>query len=216
MGKFAVFLLLFAGAGWSASDEDAIQSSFVKPWVEALRSKDPARLERFIHPAVRACINFETKPFFENILEHEAQSPASGAYKVAKLAPMKAPPPTFLPSDDVHYPVQATYELQLEFEHSNISLIRFLAPDKGSWYEVYPCPNDKGMALFRQKIAESAEQEKKTAQLLAGLKDPLRGELKQLLQHQQKMDAIKKYQQATKVDLTTAVRVVNALQKQTP
>jgi len=60
---------------------------------------------------------------------------------------------------------------------------------------------------------EAAEQKKKAAQLLADLKDPLRSELTDLLRRQQKMDAVKKYQQAAGLDLTTAVAVINALQQ---
>jgi hypothetical protein len=47
------------------------------------------------------------------------------------------------------------------------------------------------------------------------LKDPLHGELRDLLRRQEKFDAIKKYQAAASVDLTTTVMVINALQKST-
>jgi hypothetical protein len=59
----------------------------------------------------------------------------------------------------------------------------------------------------------AVEQEKKVAPLLATLKDPLRAELKDLLRRHLKFDAIKKYQAAARVDLTTAVTVINALEK---
>ena len=58
-------------------------------------------------------------------------------------------------------------------------------------------------------------EEKKAAQLLATLKDPLRAELTDLLRRQLKFDAIKKYQAAASVDLSTAAMVINALQKST-
>ena len=66
---------------------------------------------------------------------------------------------------------------------------------------------------MRQQLVEAAEQKKRAAQLLADLKDPLRSELTDLLRREQKIDAIKKYQQAAGVDLTTAVGVINALQQ---
>ncbi len=213
MGKLAVLFALAAASAFAASDDAAIQSTFVKPWVEALRSKDKARLERFLHPAVRACINPGTKDFFGDIVEHEAQFDVSGPYRLIKMEPMRQAAPTFLPAEDVQYPVQPTYEVNIEFEQRNLVFTRFLAPANGSWFVVFPCPNEKGIAYLREQRKEGDEQKKKAAQLLAELKDPLRGELREFLGRQQKIDAIKKYQAATKADLTTAVMVINALQE---
>jgi len=214
MGKLAI---LFALAAWSAfaatADEDAIQNTFVKPWIEAARSGDKARIEQFLHPVVRACINASTKDYFDFGLDNEARAVAAGPYRVTKLAPLQGPPPAFLPEDGFPYPVRPTYEVQIEFEKSTLLSIHFVAPANGSWFDVFPCPNEKGMAFIRQQLVEAAEQKKKAAQLLADLKDPLRSELTDLLRRQQKMDAVKKYQQAAGLDLTTAVAVINALQQ---
>jgi hypothetical protein len=213
MGKLAVLFALAAVGAFAASDDAAIQSTFVKPWVEAIRSKDTARLGRFLHPAVRACINPATKDFFDDIVEKEAHSDVSGPYRVTKIEPMRQAAPTFLPAEDVQYPVQPTYEVNIEFEQINFGFVRFLAPSNGSWFEVFPCPNEKGIAYIRELQKQGAQREKKAARLLLELKEPLRGELKDLLRRQEKFDAIKKYQAAASVDLTTAVSVINALQK---
>ncbi len=222
MGRFGILLALvltsaaasgFAASASAASDEAAIQNTFVKPWIAAMQSKDKAAMERLYHPAVRACMNPATKEFFDFVLEREVQDAAAGAYHVAKITPMQQPAPTFLPEEDVKYPVRPAYEVQIAVEHSDLTYIRFLAPANGSWYEVYPCPNQKGMAYLREQQKEGAEQRKKVAQLAAGLKDPLRSELKDLLRQERKIDAVKKYQAAASVDLTTAVLVMDALQK---
>ncbi len=92
----------------------------------------------------------------------------------------------------------------------------YLAPSNGSWFKVLECPDESGMAYFRNKLAADAVQQKKATQLLAGLKDPLRGELRDLLRQHLKFDAIKKYQAATGAELTTAVMVMNALEKVNP
>jgi hypothetical protein len=212
MGKLAVLLAIMASSGFTASDEDAIQNTFVMPWIEAARSGDKARIEQFLHPRVRACINASTKEYFDFGLDNEVRAVGAGPYLVTKVAPLKGPPPAFLPEDGFPYPVQATYEVQIEFEKGSLLSIHFLAPANGSWFEVFPCPNEKGMAFMRQQLVEWAEQKTRAAQLLAGLKDPLRSELTDLLRREQKMDAIKKYQQAAGVDLTTAVAVINGLQ----
>jgi hypothetical protein len=215
MRKLAVAIALLASSAWAASDDAAIQSTFIKPWVEAIRSEDQARVARFLHPAVRACINPGTKEYFDFTFQQEAHSGVSGPYHVTKLEPMRQAAPTFLPAEDVQYPVQPTYEVDIQFDQNNYVFTRFLAPSNGSWFEVFPCPNEKGVAYLREQRRVAVEKEKKVAPLLATLKDPLRAELKDLLRRQLKYDAIKTYQAAASVDLTTAVTVINALEKST-
>jgi len=212
MGKFGALFGLFALSAFGASDDDAIRNTFVKPWIEALRSKDKARIERFYHPAVRACINPGNQEYFDFTLDLEADADTSGADHITRLAPIKSMPAGLLPEDGFRIPVQPTYEIQVDFDPGEL-MVEFLAQWNGSWFEVLPCPNEKGMAYFRKQFAESAEQRKEAVHLLTELKDPLRSELKDLLKRQQKIDAIKKYQAAASVDLTTAVLVINALQK---
>ncbi|MGB6942571.1 MAG: hypothetical protein WBE37_09270 [Bryobacteraceae bacterium] len=221
MGKFGILLALaltsaaasgFAASPSAAPDAAAIQNTFVKPWIAAMQSKDKAAVERLYHPAVRACMNPATKEFFDFVLEREVQDAAGGTYHVTKIARMQQPAPTFLPEEDVKYPVRPAYEVQIAVEHSDLTYIRFLASANGSWYEVYPCPNQKGMAYLREQQKEGTQQRRKVAQLAAGLKDPLRSELKDLLRQQRKIDAVKKYEAAASVDLTTAVLVMDALQ----
>jgi len=97
MGKLAALLVLLASSAFAASDEDAIQNTFVKPWVEALRSKDKARIERFYHPAVRACISPDNREFFDFTLDLEADSETGGASHITKLAPARSIPPGLFP-----------------------------------------------------------------------------------------------------------------------
>lgn len=215
MGKLAVWLILLAGSALAASDDEAaIQSTFVKPWVEALRSKDKARLERLFHPAVRACINSSTQEFFDIGIERLMDPVRSGPYRITKLAPMTGPFPAFLPEDGFHIPVQPTYDLNLQFDQSDEVMAIFLAQSNGGWYEVFPCPNEKGMAYFRQTLVDYAEAQKKAAQLAASLKDPLRSELNGLLRQEQYDRVIQKIRDATGVDTGMAMRVMNVLKKQ--
>jgi hypothetical protein len=211
MENLAIPLVLVATCAFAASDEDAIQNTFVKPWMEALRSKDRARVEQLLHPAVRACITPQNKEFFDSAFAHQAESDLSGPYRVTKISPLRQPPPTFLP-EDVKYPVQPTYEVDIDVKPGNV-YVQFLAPSNGSWFDVIPCPSEKSLAHIRELQKQGEEQKNRAAQLVAELKDPLRGELEDLLLQQRKIDAIKKYQTAASVDLTTATLVINALQK---
>ena len=207
--------MLLAGSAFGATPEEtAIRNTFVKQWVEALRSKDKARLTSFLHPAVRTCMSgADTRDFLDYTLEHQVHLAPAGDYRITKLGPMQGPAPTFLPEDGFAYPVRPTYEVQIEFEQNNLVYVQFLAAVNGSWYDVIPCPNEKGMAYFREESVKGAEQKKRAAELLADLKDPLRGELNDLLRQKQKIDAIHKYEAAAGVDLSTAVAVINALEE---
>ncbi len=140
-----------AGSAFAASDEVAIQNTFVKPWVDALRSKDKAALERLFHPAVRACINPSTQEFFDIGIERLMDPVRSGPYRVTKLAPMTGPFSAFLPEDGFHVPVQPTYDLNLQFDQSDEVGGHFFSAqlEWRSGKEVFPCPNEKGMAYFR-------------------------------------------------------------------
>ncbi len=206
--------VLLAGSALASSDEAAIQNTFVKPWVEALRSKDKAGLERLFHPAVRACINSTTQEFFDIGIERLMDPVRSGPYRITKLAPMTGPFPAFLPEDGFHAPVQPAYDLNVQFDQSDEVMAIFLAPSNGGWYEVFPCPNEKGMAYFRQTLVDYAAAQEKAAQLAASLKDPLRSELKELLRQQQNMQVIQKIRDATGADTGMAMRVMNLLKKQ--
>jgi hypothetical protein len=77
-------------------------------------------------------------------------------------------------------------------------------------------PQRKGLAFFHESLAKGAEQKRQVALLLAQLKDPPLGELKDLLKQHRKIDAVKKYQQATGQDLTLSVMVMNAIEKGNP
>ena len=79
-----------------------------------------------------------------------------------------------------------------------------------------PCPNEKGLAFFHQSLAKGAEQKRQVALLVAQLNDPLLGELKEFLKQHHKIDAVKRYQQATGQDLTLLVMVMNAIEKGNP
>src|SRR5580658_703692 len=95
MGRLAISFAVLALRAFAASDEAAIQSTFVKPWIEAARSGDKARIEQFIHPLVRACISATTKDYFDFGQDNEARAVGAGPYRVTKLAPLQGPPPAF-------------------------------------------------------------------------------------------------------------------------
>jgi len=91
---------------------------------------------------------------------------------------MKGAPPAFLPDDGFRYPVQPTYDVNVQFDQSDVITALFLAQSNAAWYEVGECPNEKGIASFRKTLVHYAEAQKRASELAASLKDPLRSEFK--------------------------------------
>ena len=222
MYRLAVLSMLLAAPIHAADAEAAIRTTLVEPWLQAIRTHNRAGLTRFLHPQVRACINDDTREFFEfgDFLKPEGLTPQ---HRITKLKPLSGPGNLFgLPEDSFAYPVQPAFELVLEASQGDTQItqitqiIRYVAPSGGSWYFVKPCPNEKGMAFFHESLAKGKEQEQRVLVLVSELKDPLLNELKDLLKQHRKIDAVKKYQQATGQDLTLSVMVVNAIEKGNP
>ena len=104
--------------------------------------------------------------------------------------------------------------MNLQFDQSDVVMAIFLAPWNGGWYEVFPCPNEKGMAYFRQSLVDYAAVEKKAAEVAASLNDPVRKEIRDLLRQQDYGRVVDKIRDTTGVDTGMAMRVMNLLKKQ--
>src|SRR5580658_9357208 len=185
MGKslaLGVILGLHEGCVLAADPDSQIRNTFIEPWAQAMQANDPEKLARFLHPQVLACRNARTKEYFDDFLRREIENKVKPGYRVTRIEVLRGPSQfvSMVPADAFSFPVQATYEIQIEIDEA--INIRALAPDaNGRWYEVIPCPNDKGIAMTHAGIEQRAEQEKRVAQLASELKDPLLSELKNLL-----------------------------------
>jgi hypothetical protein len=197
---------------------EAARQQFAAKYVAALKSKDPARMKALIHPEVLACKNFAEYFNVANISGQVFVDPPGPGYKVTfTTLPIDAKPP-LLPPDKFKYPIQPSHELQIDWNRnadgsSPTALIQSIAEKDGAWYLVYPCPNDEGMKFVHEMIAKGREQKEHALTLASQLQDPLKSELLALLKQGRKIDAIKKYQSTTGVDLTTAVQVIDVLQR---
>ena len=213
--RICLLVTLLSCRLFAAGEEAAIRSTFVVPWTAAMRqaaqTKDTAPLMRFIHPQVLACITSESRDFFEANAAREITHDLKGPYNVSKIAPVSGPTllSAFLPGDGFPFPIAPTYEAQIDWGDTHFMIS--LAPAAGSWYEVLPCPNEKGVAFLREQAAAGAVQKQRAQQLVSEMKDPLLGELKALLKQGQIIDAIRRYQAATGADLTTAKTVIDVI-----
>jgi hypothetical protein len=216
----ALIVALLAGCGNSSgaaggSAEEARQQ-LAQSYIAALQAKDPAKIEALLHPAVRACENAATKEYFDFLRSHAFDNVPGAEYKV-NVSPIAKDSLLFVPpKEQFPYPVPPIYQFQIDWNRnpdgSDIaSVVRAMAPSHGSWFVVYPCPNAAGIKEFRERMAKGWEQKEHAKALAADLKEPLKGQLLDLLKQRKRIDAVKAYREATGADLTTASLVMDAL-----
>jgi len=172
------------------------QQAFVERYVEAVRAKDVGRLKALAHPRSLACIQPETASFYDDVFASRTRQPAGAQY--AASVQTIAPGQSLMMEGDVTYPVRPTHWVQVVAE-------------RGTWLEVLPCPTPATLAKYRAAKATATTQEQRAKELVANLKDPLRGELRQLLRDGRKVSAIMRYNQEAGEDLSVARRVIELL-----
>lgn len=187
--------------------------TFAKEFVDAVNSKSTEHRLSLLHPKSRVCINAQTQPYYDWIFSHQLRHtiPAT-AYKIATEPLSGEQTPASDGKSD--YPLRPTHRLQIDFEtgpYSSTSIILLIVRDGARWREVLPCPRPETMPGIRAAEAGGAEQERRVQSLDAKLTDPLRAEIIALARKGQRIDAIKKYRDATGEDLSTAKSVVDLL-----
>lgn len=210
-------LALVGGPAASASAQNGnpAQQQLVQSYVAAVRSHDPARVLALFHPKVLACRNDSTHDYFDYLASQNLRQVPLGKY-TSSVSPLPASgPPAILPATMFKYPVQPTYQMQLDWNNSptrSVTVMRNIAAQDGRWFMVEACPSAEGMKFFRDNLARRQQQQAHVQALAAKVKDPLRSQLRALLKQGRKIDAARKYQAATGADLTTAVQVVDILE----
>jgi len=187
--------------------------TFAKLFVDAINSKSLVQRQALLHPKSRACINTQTQPYYDWIFSRQLKRTIPvGVYRV-KVEALSGKP---LPSPDGRsdYPLQPSHQLEIDFDtapRSSTSIILLIVRDGEGWHEVLPCPRPEAIAEIQSMAKKRAEQDRNVQTLVAGLADPLRSELKALVEQGRRLDAIKKYAEKTGADLATAKAVVDAL-----
>jgi len=205
-----------------ADDSDSAQRAAVEGYVAAIRSQDLAALRRLIHPATLACIDDENREYFDFVFANELQlrSDLAGDFRITRIDPVGdgSVSAEGLPGI-LSYPVKPSYEFQIDVDrsaYSSLTLMRPLALHEGRWHVVLTCPSEKGLAFFRENRKRGEEQRVRAEQLASELSDPVRSEIRALLEQGQRIPAVNRYRETTGVDLTTAMLVINLLGEKKP
>jgi hypothetical protein len=200
-----------------AADISAPQRMLVERYVAAITSHDAAALKALYHPATRACMNADNADFFEFLFGNDLRF--EGDLKEGyKLTGFDTADPSIVEGNAmggmIPQPVAPTHQFQIDTAGTRVvTIVRMAAEQDGAWFIVAGCPTEQGLAMFRERRGQGAQQLARARELASKLDEPLLSDIKDLLAQNRRIDAIKRYQDAAKVDLTTATRVIDVLSK---
>ena len=207
------------GGSEPTADLTLSQRRFVDSLLPAIAGTDVNRYVRLVHPASLACRTKEAEDVFaEQFARRQGLVAARRPQVTIQELPRQMALFEYMAKNGFPSPVRPTHALHVDLGTigtKDRSLVAFIALERGSWYEVHPCPTAEGVAQFRARRVRDAEEQSKAKELATSLGDPLRSELRALLGGGKKIGAIKRYQEATGVSLAMAKRVVEALESST-
>ena len=203
-----------------AADISAGQRALVESYVAAITAHDAEALKALYHPATRACMNADNADFFEFLFGSDLrfENDLKEGYKLTGFDPAD---PSIVDGNAMGgllpAPVPPTHQFQIDSAGKGgtrlVTIVRMAAEKDGTWFIVAGCPTEKGLAMFRERRQRGAQQQAGARELASKIGEPLLSEIKGLLAQNRRIDAIKRYQDAAKADLTTAVQVIDALGK---
>jgi hypothetical protein len=219
LAALAALALFVAGpAAHGQSRDVAIEAGhrrFAEQYVAAARARDPVRYRKLVHPQSLGCITDDNRDFFDDWMARAFRWKWEGPYRIAAVRALAKDGAPTLPASMGRYPVAPTHQIQIDLQMSATragSLLAEIALVGTTWYQVVPCPTAEGLAAFRSTRQATAAQEAKAQSLAQGLAAPLRAELLGLLKDGKRIDAMRRFSTQTGEDITTARRVIDALE----
>lgn len=192
------------------------QRAFNDRYLAAVTGPDIERYKALLHPGTRACMSAANADYFEVIFKRRVNNVATSPKVSVETLPDSV---SLLKAFEAHgylYPIRPTHAFYMDLVSTGpkqSSIAAFAVLDKNTWYEVIPCPTPKALDLMRKSKARDDSVSARARTLLGDLRDPLRAELLALLKQDLSVSAKKKYAEVAKVDMTTAVRVVDGLKE---
>jgi len=192
----------------------AEQRAFADRYVDAVRAKDVTKLKALVHPKSLECIRPESAAFYDDIFARRVRYGATAPYR-ASAQPIPPGQPLFL-EGEVTYPVRPTHWIQIDLKPDATSSSTLLVQvvTRGTWFEVLPCPTPATLAKFRDKKIQDGKDAQRAGDLLAGLRDPLLGELKELVGAGRTATAIMRYSKASGESTGVARHLIELLEAQ--
>ena len=210
-----------AGISFKGSEPRAVltpaEKKFVDSYLSAVKSPDTENYKRLLHPSTRACMNAQTADYFNEVFQRRINKAVTSPKFSVQDVPAKFGMFDYMETHGFHFDVKPTLAFEIDLVSTGSdqsSIVAFAALDKGTWYEVLPCPNADAMAGIRKNKGSNDPEMLKARVRVEMLKDPLRGEMLADIRQGHRDSAAKRYSEASRVDLKAASRVVDVLEKQ--
>lgn len=211
MNRSCLMVLLAAPALALGADNASQPLDFAPHLVAAINGKKLETRRALLHPKTLACVTKQSQPLIDESLADQFRYNIPKDYQVrAEALPADRP---LAVSEGVVLPVRPTHQVFLEWQAgpTHVTFGAQIAYADGAWREVWPCISDDKVPAMRAANEARRQQRLRAQSLAANLSPALRKELLDLLAKGQRIDAIKRYQEASKEDLSTSRAVVEAI-----
>ena len=205
-------LLLAVSTGVAAAADRADQPlDFAPHLVAAIDGKKLEPRKALLHPKTLACITPVSKPLIDESLSDQFRYNIPKGYQ-ARAEAIPADRPLAM-GEGVVLPVRPTHQVFLEWQAgpTHVTFGAQVAYADGAWREVWPCISDSKVPALRAANEARRQQRARAQSLAANLQPALRKELLDLLAKGQRIEAIKRYQEVSKEDLSTSRAVVESI-----
>jgi len=205
------FLVLVPTVALAATDRADHPLDFAPHLVAAIDGKKLDSRKALLHPKTLACITSVSKPLIDESLADQFRYNIPKDYQ-ARAEALPADRPLAL-GEGVVLPVRPTHQLFLEWQAgpTHVTFAAQVAYADGAWREVWPCISDAKVPAMLAANEARRQQRVRAQSLAANLQPALRKELLDLLAKGQRIEAIKRYQEVSKEDLSTSRAVVESI-----
>lgn len=206
-----LLLLIAAPAFASAAESPDKPLDFAPRLVAAINGKKLEARRALLHPKTLACITPVSKPLIDESLSDQFRYNIPNGYQArAEAIPANRP---LAVSEGVVLPVRPTHQVYLEWQAgpTHVTFGAQVAYTEGAWREVWPCISDAKVPAMRAANEARHQQLLRAQSLATNLQPALRKELLDLLAKGQRIEAIKRYQEVSKEDLSTSRAVVELI-----
>jgi hypothetical protein len=210
MRRWLTLLLLAAAPAMADSPDRPLE--FAPRLVAAINGKNVDRRKELLHPKTLACITPQTQSFIEESLADQFRYNIPASYK-SRFDVIPADRPLAV-ADGVTFPLRPTHQVQIDWEtgpQQGVTFVAMVAYTGSGWREVWPCISPQKVPAMQTAKDMRRQQDERVQSLAAKMPQALRAEVTRLVAEGRKIDAIKRYQDATKEDLSTSKSVVERI-----
>ncbi|MGH7865759.1 MAG: hypothetical protein ACREQB_12270 [Candidatus Binataceae bacterium] len=192
---------------------DPAERSFADRIVAASNLGDLAKKIEMLAPAVRECVNDDTRAFFERDLGRAVPAPIPADY-TARFESLERGEITA--RRGLALPVPPTHQLTITYSSggNEIELNSMVALVEGRWYLVAPCPGDQFIAGITRRAEERKRLNEEAARVFSSLDGSTRQAVSSLLAQGNKSEAYMELRRRHELSPPVAARIIRRFEQE--